>query len=108
MKIRHVALEKLKRAGVWPRERAPAKAAGPQTLAGLTFVITGALPRMTRQEAKALILQRGGRVSESVGRLTSYLVVGEAPGSKLRKAEELGIPILDEAKLRRLAERGRA
>ena len=101
-------LEKLKRAGVWPRERAPAKAAGPQTLAGLTFVITGTLPRMTREEAKALILQRGGRVSESVGRLTSYLVVGEAPGSKLRKAEELGIPILDEPKLRRLAERGRA
>src|SRR3990170_955524 len=54
-------LEKLKRAGVWPRERVHAKAAGPQTLAGLTFVITGTLPRMTREEAKALILQRGGR-----------------------------------------------
>jgi DNA ligase (NAD+) len=101
-------LEKLKRAGVWPRGKAMAKPTGPQTLEGLTFVITGTLPRMSREDAKALILERGGRVSESVGRSTSYLVVGEAPGSKLRKAEELGIPTLDEAKLRRLAERGRA
>jgi DNA ligase (NAD+) len=47
-------------------------------------------------------------VSESVGKATSYVVVGEAPGSKFQKAEALGIPILDERKLRRLAERGRA
>jgi DNA ligase (NAD+) len=63
---------------------------------------------MSREDAKALIQQCGGRVSESVGKSTSYLVVGDAPGSKLQKAEELGIPILDERKLRRLAERGRA
>jgi DNA ligase (NAD+) len=100
-------LEKLRRAGVWPREKATAKAKEPQTLAGLTFVITGTLPGMTREEAKALIVGRGGRVSEGVGRSTSYVVAGEAPGSKLRKAQELGVPILDEAKLRRLAERGR-
>jgi DNA ligase (NAD+) len=100
-------LAKLKDAGVWPREKA-AKPTGPQTLAGLTFVITGTLPGMSREDAKALIQQCGGRVSESVGKSTSYLVVGDAPGSKLQKAEELGIPILDERKLRRLAERGRA
>jgi DNA ligase (NAD+) len=62
---------------------------------------------MSREEAKALIQLCGGRLSESVGRATSYLVVGEAPGSKLKKAEELGVPILDEAKLKRLAARGR-
>jgi DNA ligase (NAD+) len=100
-------LAKLKDAGVWPREKA-AKPSEPQTLAGLTFVITGTLSGMSREEAKALIQERGGRVSESVGKATSYVVVGEAPGSKLQKAEALGIPILDERKLRRLAERGRA
>ena len=99
-------LGKLEKAGVWPREKA-AKPAGPQTLSGLTFVITGTLSGMSREEAKALIQRCGGRLSESVGRATSYLVVGEAPGSKLKKAEELGVRILDEAKLKRLAARGR-
>ena len=99
-------LGKLEKAGVWPREKA-AKPAGPQTLSGLTFVITGTLSGMSREEAKALIQLCGGRLSESVGRATSYLVVGEAPGSKLKKAEELGVRILDEAKLKRLAARGR-
>jgi DNA ligase (NAD+) len=99
-------LEKLRKAGIWPRERA-AVAAESQTLAGLTFVITGTLPGLTREDAKALIQRNGGKISESVGRGTSYVVVGEAPGSKLRKAQELGVQILDEAKLRRLAERGR-
>jgi DNA ligase (NAD+) len=99
-------LEKLKKGGIWPRGKA-ARATESQTLAGLTFVITGTLPGLSREEAKALIQRNGGKVSDSVGRTTSYLVAGESPGSKLRKAEELGIPILDEAKLRRLAERGR-
>jgi DNA ligase (NAD+) len=99
-------LEKLKKGGIWPREKA-ARATESQTLAGLTFVITGTLPGLSREEAKALIQRNGGKVSDSVGRTTSYLVAGESPGSKLRKAEELGVPILDEAKLRRLAERGR-
>jgi DNA ligase (NAD+) len=99
-------LEKLKKNGIWPREKAPSAAAS-RTLAGLTFVVTGTLPGLTREEAKALIQRNGGKVSESVSRATSYVVVGETPGSKLRKAEELGIPTLDEAKLRRLAQRGR-
>lgn len=99
-------LQKLKRAGVWPtRERAPAPPAR-QTLSGLTFALTGALPTMSREQAKALILEHGGRVSESVGRSTSYVVAGEAPGSKLRRANELGIPVLDEAGLLSLIQTG--
>jgi DNA ligase (NAD+) len=62
---------------------------------------------MSREEAKALIQECGGRVSESVGKATSYVVVGESPGSKLQKAEALGIPILNERLLRRLIDRGR-
>ncbi len=92
-------LQKLKRAGVWPRREKPSLASAPQTLAGLTFVLTGTLPGMTREQAKALIQQHGGKVSESVGRGINYVVAGEAPGSKLRRASELGIPVLDEAGL---------
>lgn len=91
-------LQKLKRAGVWPKREKP-KPGDRQTLAGLTFVLTGTLPTMTREQAKALILEHGGKVSESVGRTTSYVVAGEAPGSKLRRANELGIPVVDEAGL---------
>ncbi len=96
-------VEKLRKAGVWPRRPAPAAGSSVQTLQGKSFVITGTLPKLTREQAKELIVQRGGRVSESVGRGTSYLVVGDSPGSKLAKAQQLGVPILDEAGLRRLA-----
>lgn len=68
-------------------------------LAGLTFVITGTLPTLSRDEAKALIENAGGKVSGSVSKKTSYLVAGEEAGSKLDKARELNIPILDEAAL---------
>ena len=66
-------------------------------LAGLTFVITGTLPTMKRDEASARILQNGGKVSGSVSKKTSYLLAGEDTGSKLTKAKELNIPILTEA-----------
>lgn len=66
-------------------------------LAGLTFVLTGELTHFTRKEAGERILALGGKVSGSVSRKTSYVVAGEAAGSKLRKAQELNIPILDEA-----------
>lgn len=65
-------------------------------LAGKTFVLTGTLERFTREEAGAMIEQQGGKVSGSVSKKTSYIVAGEAAGSKLRKAEELGIPVLAE------------
>jgi len=72
----------------------PAKAGG--TLAGKTFVITGTLPTLGRKEAAALIEQHGGKVSGSVSAKTNYLLAGEAAGSKLTKAKELGIIIISE------------
>ncbi|MFO3796936.1 MAG: helix-hairpin-helix domain-containing protein, partial [Anaerolineales bacterium] len=96
-------LEKLKAAGVWPRAEKPNEAVQ-APLAGLTFVITGTLSGFTREEAKAFIEAHGGKVTDSVSRNTNYLVVGENPGSKLQKAQQLGIPILDETALRHLIE----
>jgi DNA ligase (NAD+) len=76
------------------------RADGP--LAGKTVVITGTLPRIGREEAKRKIVAAGGRVTASVSKQTDYVLAGEAPGSKLRKAEELGIAVIDEAALRRM------
>jgi len=66
------------------------------TLAGLTFVLTGTLPTMTRDAAEDLIKQNGGKTSGSVSKKTSYVLAGEEAGSKLTKAKELGIPVIDE------------
>jgi len=71
----------------------------PQVLAGKTFVITGTLDRMTREEATSLIEQRGGRVSSSVSKKTSFVVAGADPGSKLDKARAAGVPVIDEQTL---------
>ena len=71
--------------------------------AGMTFVLTGALTRFTREEASALIEERGGKASSSVSKKTTYVVAGENAGSKLRKAEELGIPVLSEAEFAAMA-----
>jgi DNA ligase (NAD+) len=75
-------------------------------LHGLTFVLTGTLPQLNRDEAKRLIEAAGGKVSGSVSGKTSYLVAGEDPGSKLAKARELGVAVLDERQLRELIEAG--
>ena len=83
-----------------PGEGAPVPGIGP--LAGRTFVITGALASMTRDEAVAAVEARGGRVSGSVSRRTSYLVVGADAGSKREKARALGVALLDEEAFRRL------
>lgn len=72
---------------------------GGNAFMGLTFVLTGTLPTMSRDEASELIKKNGGKVSSSVSRKTSYVVAGEEAGSKLTKAKELGIEILDEAGL---------
>jgi DNA ligase (NAD+) len=71
-------------------------------LAGLTFVLTGTLPAMTRESAKEMIEAAGGKVSGSVSKKTSYVVAGEEAGSKLDKARELGVAVLDEAGLKEL------
>ena len=76
-------------------------------LAGLTFVLTGTLPGLTRDEAKQRIEAAGGKVAGSVSKKTSYVVAGEEAGSKLDKAHELKIPVLDEAGLRAILDRGR-
>jgi DNA ligase (NAD+) len=70
------------------------------TLEGLTFVLTGTLPTLTREAAKELIESAGGRVSGTVSKKTNYVIAGEEAGSKLDKAQSLGVPILDEAALR--------
>ncbi len=78
----------------------------PRTLEGLTVVVTGSLSGFTRDEAKEAILARGGKASASVSKRTSFVVVGDAPGSKADKAEQLGVRILDEDGFRALLEGG--
>lgn len=73
-------------------------------LAGKTFVITGTLPSMSRDEAKTYIEAHGGKVSGSVSKKTSYLVAGEAAGSKLDKANSLGVPVLSEDDLKAMCQ----
>ncbi len=72
---------------------------GEGKLAEQTFVLTGTLPDLTREQATERILAQGGRVTTSVSKKTSYVVAGESPGSKLEKAERMGVPVLDEAGL---------
>ncbi|MCS6992232.1 MAG: NAD-dependent DNA ligase LigA [Anaerolineales bacterium] len=97
-------LAKLKTAGVWPVASKQSSVTSHQSLSGLTFVVTGTLPTFTREGVKEFIEQHGGKVTDSVSKKTSYLVLGENPGSKLEKAQALGVPILDEQGLRKLAE----
>jgi DNA ligase (NAD+) len=85
---------------------APPPGEGP--LAGLTFVITGTLPSRSRDEAKAAVVERGGKVTDSVSKRTSYVVAGSSPGSKLAKAEGLGVPVLDDEAFQHLLDEGPA
>ena len=78
----------------------------PQTIAGLTIVVTGSLINFTRDGVAEAITSRGGKSAASVSKNTDYLVVGDAPGSKFQKAQELGVPILDESRFKQLLESG--
>lgn len=98
-------IDGLRRAGVhWPEGLA--EPLGPQALLGKTLVLTGTLPTLKRDEAKARIEAAGGKVAGSVSKKTDYVVAGEEAGSKLEKALELGIPVIDEAALLSLLEQG--
>ena len=98
-------VERLREAGVLMEEehREPER---PQTLAGLTFVLTGSLESMTRSAAGDALKALGAKVSGSVSKKTSFVVAGEAAGSKLAKAQQLGVPVLDEDALMHILETG--
>jgi DNA ligase (NAD+) len=80
----------------------------PRTLEGLTIVVTGSLENYTRDSAKEAIISRGGKAAGSVSKKTDYVVVGENAGSKADKAEQLGVPMLDEAGFAELLANGPA
>jgi DNA ligase (NAD+) len=93
-------IEDLRAQGLRVEEEGPPPGEG--RLAGKTFVLTGTLPELTREQASEMIIAAGGRVTGSVSRKTDYVVAGESPGSKLAQAERLGVPVLDETGLREL------
>lgn len=96
-------IQKLEAAGINMKSaEKQARTASAQTLAGKTFVLTGTLPTMDRMEAEKLIKAHGGKVSSSVSKKTDYVLAGESAGSKLVKAQELGITVLDEARFKEL------
>jgi DNA ligase (NAD+) len=100
-------VDKLAAAGVRLADPEPEEGGESSSLlAGVTMVITGTLEGFTRDEAKAAVEGRGGKVTGSVSRRTTAVLAGESPGSKLAKAESLGVPVIDEAVFRELLERG--
>ena len=99
-------IEELSKCGVNMVYTAPTAASseGGSALEGMTFVITGTLPSMSRDEAKAFIETNGGKVTASVSKKTSYLVAGEAAGSKLDIANSLGVTVINEDQLKALVQ----
>jgi DNA ligase (NAD+) len=94
---RRELIRELRAAGLTFQEAGPPPGEGP--LAGKTFVLTGTLPDLTREQAQERIVAAGGKVTGSVSKKTDYVVAGASPGSKLEKAERLGVTVLDEAGL---------
>jgi DNA ligase (NAD+) len=97
-------IERLREAGLQFHYQSTRPKAGP--LKGLTFVLTGTLPNLSRDDAKRLIEAAGGKVAGSVSKKTNYVVAGEEAGSKLTKAQELGVQVLDESGLLELIQVG--
>jgi len=97
-------LKKLKSVGMWPvGGKSKVESQMSDAFAGMTFVVTGTLPTFSRDDAKAFVESHGGKVTDSISKKTSYLVLGESPGSKFDKAQALGIKIIGEEELKRLA-----
>ncbi|RIK28707.1 MAG: DNA ligase (NAD(+)) LigA [Anaerolineae bacterium] len=97
-------LKKLKSVGMWPKGgKSKVESRKSSAFEGLTFVVTGTLPTFSRDDAKAFIESHGGKVTDSVSKKTSYLVLGESPGSKFDKAKSLGVKIVGEEELKKLA-----
>jgi DNA ligase (NAD+) len=96
--------QRLRDAGVRIESEKPSQSAGTdnEKFAGKQFVLTGSLPGITRDEARALIEGSGGRVTSSVSKKTDFVVAGAEPGSKLDKAVELGVPVIDEAEFKKM------
>jgi DNA ligase (NAD+) len=94
-------IEKLRAAGVRLRDEGAGPGEGPRPLAGATIVITGTLPTLSREEATRFAQDAGARVASSVSKKTSFVVAGESPGTKLARARELGVEVIDEAELLR-------
>jgi DNA ligase (NAD+) len=102
-----VLVQRLQDAGVNTNSlQPPVEVTAPGPLTGTTFVLTGTLPTLSREEATRLIEELGGKVAGSVSKKTTYVVAGEDAGSKLQKAEQLGIPVLDEAGFREKMKEG--
>jgi DNA ligase (NAD+) len=96
-------LRQIKELGIHPKsEKVSAKKAAELPLAGKTFVVTGTLPSMTREEATEKLEALGGHVSSSVSKKTDYVLAGAEPGNKFDKAKELGVRIIDEAEFRKM------
>jgi DNA ligase (NAD+) len=96
-------LRRMKEPGIQPKsEKVTAKKAAELPLSGKTFVLTGTLPSMTRDEAREKIEVLGGHVTGSVSKKTDYVLAGAEPGSKFDKAKELGIRIIEEAEFRKM------
>jgi len=98
-------LKKLKAVGLWPTASSTVNRPSSSSLTGLTFVVTGTLPTLSRDGVKEFIESNGGKVTDSVSKKTSYLVLGEEPGSKFEKAKSLGVKIIREEELRRLIDK---
>lgn len=96
--------DRLRAAGVKTESARKSSASLDERFAGKQFVLTGTLPTFTRDEARALIEARGGRVNSSVSKKTDYVVAGEAAGSKLDKAESLGVKVIDESEFKQMLE----
>ncbi|KPL08112.1 aromatic ring-opening dioxygenase LigA [bacterium SM23_57] len=102
--INKMVLEKLKAVGIWPESQYLKEAVDISPLSGLTIVVTGSLTQFTRNEIKEVIISNGGKVTGTVSKNTDYLVVGENPGSKLSKAQNLGIRVITETEFLSMVE----